>query len=219
MSTINFYNMDCNIFMKDIPDKYYDLAIVDPPYGIGMDNSNKRTKPDRPNSYTKYPEFRYHKTDWDKKRVTKECVNEIIRISKNQIMWGANYYCNLLPDGFGWIFWNKKNGLNNCFSDGEFAFTNKGVQGKYFECSQFDDLNGGIDRIHPNQKPVKLYRWLLQNYAKLGWKIIDTHGGSLSHAIACDMEGFDLDICEIDKDYFDDGKKRFDNYKLQLKLF
>lgn len=159
---------DCMEGMAKTPDKFYDLAIVDPPYGIGMDNSNKRTKPSRPNSYKHYPDFRYHKTDWDSNRPDKEYFSELFRVSKHQIIWGANYLCEYLPSSKGWIFWNKKNGLDNCFSDGEFAFSSKGVQSKYFECSPFDNLNGGKDRIHPTQKPVQLYKWLLRNYGYFG---------------------------------------------------
>ena len=206
---IEILNADCMDIMREMPDKAFDLAIVDPPYGIGMSNSNKRTKPSRPNSYTKYADFRYHKTDWDNARPSKEYFDELFRVSKQQIIWGANYFCEYLPSGYGWIFWNKLNGLDNCFSDGEFAFTSKGIQSKYFECSTFHDLSGGKDRIHPTQKPVKLYEWLLHNYAKQGDKILDTHSGSLSIGIACHRMGFDLTAIEKDKDYFDASIKRF----------
>jgi site-specific DNA-methyltransferase (adenine-specific) len=219
MAEINFYNIDCIEFMKTKPDNYYDLAIVDPPYGIGMSNSNKRTKPNRPNSYTKYADFRYHQTDWDNERPTQEYFKELFRVSKEQVIFGANYLCEYLPSGKGWLFWNKLNGLDNCFSDGEFAFTSKGVQSKYFECSAFHNLSGGKDRIHPTQKPIQLYRWVLQNYAKEGYKIIDTHGGSMSIAIACDKEKFDLDICEIDKIYFNNGLKNYEQHKQQITMF
>ncbi len=195
--------------MARTPDKFYDLAIVDPPYGIGMSNSNKRTKPSRPNSYTHYPDFRYHETYWDNERPTYEYFIEIFRVSKNQIIWGANYFCEHLPSGNGWIFWNKKNGLNNCFSDGEFAYTSKGIQSKYFECSVFHNLNGGKDRIHPTQKPIKLYKWLLENYAKEGDKILDTHLGSQSSRIAAYKLGFDFVGCEIDPEYYKAGCERF----------
>lgn len=206
--------------MKRYPDKYFDLAIVDPPYGIGMDNSNKRTKPSRPNSYTdKYKDFRYHDANWDNAIPTKEYFNELFRVSKNQIIWGANYFCEFLPSGTGWLFWNKLNGLDNCFSDGEFAFSSKGVQSKYFECSTFHDLKGGKDRIHPTQKPTKLYKWLLKNYAKQGDKILDTHLGSGSIAIACHDYGFDLTACELDTEYYNNALKRLQQHQAQLQMF
>ena len=211
-------NIDCMIGMSRYPDKYFELAIVDPNYGIGMDNSNKRTKPSRPNSYTQYPDFRYHKTDWDKQPVKKETIDEIFRVSKNQIIWGSNYISQYLPSGYGWIFWNKLNGLENCFSDGEFAFASFGVQSKYFECSVFHNLHGGKDRIHPTEKPIKLYKWLLRNYAKPGDKILDTHLGSGSSRIACYDGGFDFVGFELDKDYFDAMEKRFQNHISQLTM-
>jgi len=206
--------------MKRYPDNYFDLAIVDPPYGIGMDNSNKRTKPSRPNSYTeKYKDFRYHQTNWDNSIPTKEYFEELFRVSKNQIIWGANYFCEFLPSGTGWLFWNKLNGLDNCFSDGEFAFSSKGIQSKYFECSTFHDLKGGKDRIHPTQKPTKLYKWLLKNYAKQGDKILDTHLGSGSIAIACHDYKFELTACELDEEYFEKAKQRIINHVAQQSLF
>ena len=213
------YNMDCIAGMKRYPDKYFDLAVCDPPYGIGMDNSNKRTKPSRPNSYTQYPDFRYHKTDWDKNRPTQEYFDELFRVSKKQIVWGANYFCEYLPSGYGWIFWNKLNGLDNCFSDGEFAYCSKGVQSRYFECSTFDGLNGGKDRIHPTEKPIKLYDWILLNYAKEGDKILDTHLGSGSSRIAAYRNGFDFIGFELDKDYYEAQEKRFKTELMQPRLF
>ena len=215
---IELLNCDCMEYMATVPDKYFDLAIVDPPYGIGMSNSNKRTKPSRPNSYTHYPDFRYHETNWDDAIPSEDYFTELFRVSKNQIIWGANYFCKYLPSGTGWIFWNKKNGLDNCFSDGEFAYSSKGVQSKYFECSTFHDLKGGKDRIHPTQKPVKLYEWILTNYAKKGQRILDTHLGSGSSAIAAHYFGVDFVGCELDKDYFDAAKARFDMATRQLAM-
>jgi site-specific DNA-methyltransferase (adenine-specific) len=212
-------NEDCMEGMARYPDKYFDLAIVDPPYGIGMDNSNKRTKPSRPNSYTdKYKDLRYHNANWDNAIPNKEYFNELFRVSKNQIIWGANYFCEFLPNGKGWLFWNKLNGLDNCFSDGEFAYLSKGVQSKYFECSTFHDLKGGKDRIHPTQKPVKLYKWLLQNYAKQGDKILDTHLGSGSSRIAAYEMGFDFTAFELDNEYFEAQEKRYKAHIAQLKM-
>jgi site-specific DNA-methyltransferase (adenine-specific) len=217
---IEITNEDNLVLMSRYPDKYFDLAIVDPPYGIGMDNSNKRTKPSRPNSYTdKYKDFRYHKTNWDNSIPNKEYFNELFRVSKNQIIWGANYFCEFLPSGKGWLFWNKLNGLDNCFSDGEFAYSSKGIQSKYFECSTFHDLKGGKDRIHPTQKPTKLYKWLLDNYAKQGDKILDTHLGSGSIAIACHDYNFELTACELDAEYYEKAVQRIKNHVSQQKLF
>ena len=216
---IRMYNADSLEAMKGMEDNAYELAIVDPEYGIGMDNSNKRTKPSRPNSYTLYPDFRYKEASWDQERVGEDAIKEIFRVSKNQVMFGANYYCHLLPEGCGWLFWNKKNGANNCFSDGEFAFTSKGVQSRYFSCSQFDGLRGGLDRIHPTEKPVKLYKWLLTNYATEGDRILDTHGGSGSIAIACYDMGFDLDWYELDTDYYEAAVNRFKEHIKQGQLF
>jgi site-specific DNA-methyltransferase (adenine-specific) len=212
---------ECNMeLMSRYEDNHFDLAIVDPPYGIGMDNSKKRTKPDRPNSYTsKYKDERYHKTNWDNEIPTKEYFRELFRVSKNQIVWGANYMCSLLPSGNGWIYWNKNNGDNNNFSDGEFAFSSKGVQSRHFKISAFDNLRGGKDRIHPTQKPVKLYEWLLMNYAKEGDKILDTHLGSGSIAIACHNLGYDLTACELDKEYYNAAMERIERHKQQLTMF
>lgn len=216
---IQITNEDCMELLKRTPDKFYDLSIVDPPYGIGMDNSNKRTKPSRPNSYTQYPDFRYHSADWDKDKPSKEYFNELFRVSKNQIIWGANYFCEYIPSGKGWVFWNKLNGVDNNFSDGEFAFSSKGIQSRYFECSVFDSLRGGKDRIHPTQKPVALYKWLLNKYAKQGDKILDTHLGSGSIAVACHDYGFELTACELDAEYYEKAIQRIKNHISQQKLF
>lgn len=219
LGNITLYNADCMGIMKGFADKQFDLAIVDPPYGIGMDNSNKRTKPSRANSYTEYPDYRYHKTNWDNNRPEQEYFNELFRISKNQIIWGANYFCEYLPSGFGWIFWNKLNGLDNCFSDGEFAYSSKGVQSRYFQCSAFDSLRGGKDRIHPTQKPVALYKWLLNKYSKEGDTILDTHLGSGSSAIAAHDGGFEFTGIELDEEYYNAAKQRLILHQRQLNIF
>jgi site-specific DNA-methyltransferase (adenine-specific) len=185
-----------------------------------MDNSKKRTKPDRPNSYTSaYKDERYHKTNWDNEIPSEEYFKELFRVSKNQIIWGANYMCKYMPNGKGWIYWNKNNGDNNNFSDGEFAFNSKGVQSRHFKVSAFDNLRGGKDRIHPTQKPVKLYEWLLMNYAKEGDKILDTHLGSGSIAIACHNLGFDLTACELDENYYKECIKRLEQHTSQVRMF
>ena len=220
MSKTRAYNIDCMEYMATLPDNYYSLALVDPPYGIGMDNPQKRVKPSRPNSYTSlYKKYRYKTSEWDKSIPSDEYFKELFRISENQIIWGANYFCNKLPTGFGWIFWDKMNGKNNTLSDGEFAFSSKGIQSKMISLSPYHKLRGGKDRIHPTQKPVALYEWLLMNYAKEGDKILDTHLGSGSTRIAAHKLGFDFVGCELDKDYFEAQEKRFKNETMQQSLF
>ncbi len=205
---INWYNMDCMDFMRDVPDNKYDLAIVDPPYGIG-----DWTMPSRPAK----PSNRKWKVDWNDKIPDKSYFMEIFRISKNQIIWGCNYYRHLLPPS-GCIVWDKGN-RSNIGSACEIAFCSRIMKVDYFFHHHAGFVTTDKNRIHPCQKPVELYRWLLTNYAKAGNKIIDTHGGSGSIALACDVEGFDLDIIELDKEYFDAAKKRFEIHKEQLTLF
>ena len=206
--------MDCMEGMKTFPDKYFDLAIVDPPYGIGL-ISQRFVKPSRSNSYIRPPK---HKVFNDSNRPSAEYFKELIRISKNQIIWGANSLYDLLPLNDSWIFWNKLNGEGSHFSDGECAFTSFSCSSKYFSCSQHHNTRGGKDRIHPTQKPTQLYKWILHNYAKPDFKILDTHAGSCSSVIAfldynCDWIAF-----EIDKDYYEAASKRIENHKMQLRL-
>jgi site-specific DNA-methyltransferase (adenine-specific) len=199
---INFYNIDCMEFMAEKPDKFYDLAIVDPDYGlndlltIGGTWSAK---------------YKNHEGRLGGKP-NKKYFDELFRISINQIIWGGNYFA--LPKNRCFIIWDKIARMPS-LSDCEYAWSSFDENAKIFSHVR----NVPEKRIHITQKPVKLYRWLLQNYAKPGQKIFDSHGGSMSSAIACDMEGLDLDICEIDKDYFDAAVKRFKEYKRQLKLF
>jgi len=211
--------MDCMDGMKETPDKYFDLAIVDPPYGINMDNPRKRTKPSRPNSYELYKEYRYKEAEWDGGIPKKQYFNELFRVSKKQLIFGANYMAEHLPSGYGWVFWHKKNGEDNNFSDGEFIFSSKGIQSRMVSISQFDGLRGGQDRIHPTQKPVALYHWLLNNYAEEGDKILDTHVGSASSLIACHDMGFEYLGFELDEDYYNMASERLERHKAQLKLF
>jgi len=214
---INLHHIDCMEFMRGLPDKCYDLAIVDPPYGIGMDNQRVRVKPNRPNSYARAGELQYKSSGaWDNNPPNTDYFKELERVSKNRIIWGANYFCEQLPSGFGWIYWDKQMGEGNGFSTGEFAFQSIEIRSNTVSVPS---MRVAGTRIHPTQKPVALYRWLLKNYAKPGQKILDTHGGSMSIAIACDIEGFDLDICELDKDYFEAGKKRLEAHQAAPRLF
>ena len=210
MAEINFYNMDNIEFMKTKPDNYYDLAIVDPPYGIG---ANKMTLGNGKKKIYRGV------NDWDNKIPPKEYWEQLFRVSKNQVVWGGNYMTEYLPPKSSWLFWDKGTGDND-FADGELAWTSFGGALRKIPKSWVGaNAKDEGERIHPTQKPVYLYRWILNKLAKQGDKILDTHGGSMGIAIACDIEGFDLDIIEIDKKYFNDGKKRYEQHKRQLKLF
>ena len=215
---VELLNIDCMEYMATLPDKAFDLAIVDPPYGIGAGNGSRainRNKTwdgarDRGNII---------KGDWDKEIPSDEYFAELFRVSENQIIWGGNYFN--LPLNNNWIIWDKKVS-NHTFSPFEMAWSSNG------KCKIFRWLMEGYkserplemqNKFHPTQKPIDLYKWLLKNYAKEGDRILDTHLGSGSSAIAAYDGGFDFVGCEIDKDYFDAAKKRFDIHCMQQKLF
>lgn len=206
---LNITNEDNMLLMARYPDNYFDLAIVDPPYGIGMDKNR--------NSNKGKAGFKiYHDTNWDSNAPEKKYFDELIRVSKNQIIWGANHFISKIPyDSSCWIVWDKNNG--NCDNaDAELAWCSfKTAVRKYTEhiSSTFNN------RIHPTQKPINLYKWILNKYAKEGDKILDTHLGSGSIAIACHDYGFDLTACELDKEYFDKAMQRINNHVSQQKLF
>lgn len=209
---LDLRNMDCMDLMRQYPDKHFDLAIVDPPYGIGRDGSNesKTCRPGR-NYARKAHEFK----GWDLSRPSFAYFSELFRVSRNQIIWGANYFAEFLPPSMGWIFWDK--GQRICNSDGELAFSSfeRALRvAKYNRCEL--TIEG---TIHPTQKPIKLYRWLLQNYAKAGDLILDTHLGSGSIAIACHDLGFDLVGSELDADYFAAMNERISRHTAQGNLF
>lgn len=216
MPIINITNEDCMELMKKTPDKYYDLAICDPPYGIGEDgfknhNRGKLAKPTL-----------YKPKEWDKETPQQDYFKELIRVSKNRIIWGGNHFIENIPNANSscWIVWDKDN--TGDFADCELAYTSFKTAVRKFEFRWNGMLQGNMKdkeiRIHPTQKPVQLYKWILTKYAKQGDKILDTHGGSMSIALACHDLGFDLDLCELDKDYFEAGVKRFEQHKKQLKL-
>ena len=203
---IAVYNCDCMDLLKQTPDNYYELSIVDPPYGINvtkMTLGNGKKKINRGNS------------DWDSKTPDLKYFKELRRVSKNQVIWGANYMTENLPPSMGWIYWDKGTGLND-FSDGELAYTSFNRALRSYKVgwvgANAKDKDG---RFHPTQKPVKLYEWILINYAKEGDKILDTHRGSASLDIACHNLGFDLVTCELDTDYFNDGNKRLKQHQNQ----
>jgi site-specific DNA-methyltransferase (adenine-specific) len=212
---ITITNEDCMELLKRTPDNYYSLAICDPPYGIDMDNQKARVKPNRPNSYLRAGQDQYKKADWDKYPPTKKYFDELFRVSKNQIIWGSNYFCEFIPSGKGWIYWDKQMGDNN-FSSGEFAYQSIQIKSSSYS---MPSMRVAGTRIHPTQKPVKLYKWLLDKYAKQGDKILDTHLGSGSIAIACHDYDFELTACELDKEYYNASIKRIKNHISQTKLF
>ena len=185
-------------YMKTIPDKWFDLAVVDPPYGISI-NMNMGRKKGEPKK---------HKSkEWDRFIPDKSYFDELFRVSKNQIIWGGNYF-SLSPTG-SWIFWDKEVSKGVSFSDGELAWTSfrHNLKKVYIPYSGF--IGKDKERIHPTQKPVSLYAWIFQNYAKQGYRIFDSHLGSGSSRIAAYKLGFDFYATEIDKDYFDAQEERF----------
>ena len=210
---IQLTNEDNMELMARYDDNYFDLAIVDPPYGNVAVFENCQPK-ERKNERPK----KYKTKDWDSTKPTKDYWEELFRVSKNQIVWGGNYFTDNLPESIGWIYWDKKTG-NNFFSDGELAWTSFHKRLMSYSINSKANTRGGKDRIHPTQKPVKLYEWLLMNYAKEGDKILDTHLGSGSIALACHNLGFDLTACELDKDYFEAATKRLAQHQAQLTIF
>jgi len=207
------YLGDCMILMASTADNYYDLAITDPPYGIGKDWEKRN------NGREKYPNTTYENIP-----VNEKYFQELRRVSKNVIIWGYNYYTEYLGSTNYLIIWDKQSSDNDVFkySKCEIAYTNLKIPCNIFSYPWDGYRMGsetGKSKIHPHQKPVALYRWLLKNYAKAGQRILDTHGGSFSSAVACHTEGYEIDICEIDKEYFDAGVKRFKEATCQLKMF
>ena len=190
---------DCMEFMKGIPDKYYELAIVDPPYGIGMDGGKRQ-----------YSE--YERKNWDTAIPDKKYFSELFRVSEHQIIWGGNYFG--LPPCKCFLIWDKTL-HGNTYADGEMAWTSFNKVARIFPLN----ICFNRDRIHPTQKPVALYKWLLKNYAKPGDKIFDSHVGSGSSRIACYDMGFDFEGCEIDKDYWEAQEARYKQHISQGDLF
>lgn len=207
MALSEVFNMDCMAGMKQYPDKYFDLAIVDPPHGIGVNHNMGRRKGDKPSEFKA--------AYWDKEPPSAEYFTELFRISNNQIVWGANHFISRMPkDSSCWLMWDKGFSEDVSFAQFEMAWTSFDSVAK-----KYDKPSVQQDRIHPTQKPIVLYKWLLKSYAEPSQKILDTHLGSGSSRIAAHEMGFDFTGFEIDKDYFEAQQKRFQQYKSQLKIF
>ena len=204
---IEITNEDNMELMARYPDNYFDLAIVDPPYGININVSMGRRKGDKKSNYHKF-------AGNDDAIPTEEYFKELFRVSKNQIIWGGNYMIEHLKPSPCWLLWDKGFSENVTFAQFEMAWTSFTSSAK-----KYDKHPSQLNRIHPTQKPVKLYEWILQRYAKENDKILDTHLGSGSIAIACHDYKFELTACELDKEYYDKAVQRIKNHVGQTKLF
>jgi site-specific DNA-methyltransferase (adenine-specific) len=217
MPEINLYLGDCMEAMKGMKDNQYDLAIVDPPYGIKQDGRNNHTRGKK----AKSKDYR-NNNNYDCSAPNAEYFDLLQRKSKNQIIFGANHFIDNMPFNVSsscWVVWDKLNGLTD-FADCELAWTSFTTAVRKFNLRWQGMLRGEKGSLfHPNQKPVALYKWLLKNYAKEGDKILDTHGGSMSIALACHDMKFDLDLYELDEDYYNAGFKRYQQHIKQLSLF
>ena len=206
--TIELLNIDCMEYMRGLPDKYFDLACVDPPYGIGINVSMGRRKGNAKSTYKKF-------AGEDKSIPDEGYFLELERVSKNQIIWGGNYMTDFLYPSPCWLLWDKGFSEDVTFAQYEMAWTSFKSSAKKYDYNAAANKN----RIHPTQKPVKLYEWLLSNYAKQGDRILDTHLGSGSSAIAAHYGGFDFVGCELDTDYFNAASKRFEQATAQIAMF
>ena len=202
--SLDLRNMDCMELMKEYPDNYFDLAVVDPPYGIDAGKGIGRSLRNNSDVISK---------DWDDAVPDKNYFNELRRVSKNQIIWGGNYFFNDLASTRCFIFWSKPNMEGRDFADGELAWTSFNKVARVFKCSSID-----LSRFHPTQKPIKLYDWIFANYAEKGMKILDTHMGSGSIAIAAHYAGMHLTASELDEDYFKEACERIDRETRQTTM-
>ena len=202
MLDFGLYNMDCMDGMKEFPDKYFDLAIVDPPYGIDINKSGRLKK------------YNDTRKKWDDNIPEQDSFEELFRISKNQIIWGGNYF--YLPPTKCFLIWDKRQPENISFASCEFAWTSFDSVAKTFYMSP---INTEKNRIHPTQKPIALYDWILSRYAKPGYKILDTHVGSASSLIACHKNGYKYVGFELDPYYYKLAKQRLEAEENQMNFF
>ena len=224
MLDFGFYNMDCLEGMKQFPDKYFDLAIVDPVYG-GVTKGGYMThnKGQWLGGKSKAREKGYHDAVWKQEKTGPEYFEELFRVSKNQIVWGGNYFTNCLPESQCWVVWDKEKPDGITFADVELAWTSFNEAAKIFRYKWNGFMQGDMKnkefRINPCQKPVRLYEKLLWWFAKSGDKILDTHVGSASSLVACQKMGYQYVGFEIDETYYNDAKKRLDDESAQLNMW
>ena len=215
-ANIQLHNGDSLQAMRYMSDGQFDLAIVDPPYGLDFGSFNRTNKA---SDGTRYKADKYHNGNWDKSIPTNEYWSELTRVSKNQIVWGGNYFP--LPPTQCVVFWYKHQPVAN-FSDGELAWTSFKKPALCFDYPYYGGIQGHTKadtKIHPTQKPVQLYEWLLEKFANKGDKILDTHLGSGSIAVACWNMKYDLTGYEISKEYYEAACKRFKEHTQQLQMF
>jgi len=199
---------ECNMeLMSRYEDNHFDLAIVDPPYGININVSMGRRKGDKKSDYHKF-------AGNDSSIPSSKYFQELKRVSKNQIIWGGNYMTEHLSPSSCWLLWDKGFSEDVTFAQFEMAWTSFKTSAK-----KYDKHPNQLNRIHPTQKPTSLYEWIIMRYAKEGDKILDTHLGSGSIAIACHNLKFDLTACELDKEYFDSAMKRIKRHQQQIQMF
>jgi len=218
------FNIDCMEGMKQYPDKYFDLAVVDPPYGIGEDGSKSQSRRVPSKKWINPKKSEYKNGGWDNESPSELYFRELNRVSKNQIIWGANHFIDkICLSSPCWIVWDKKDGKDDSdFADCELAYTSFRSSVRMFRMHWvgFGAVNAKEKRFHPTQKPIKLYDWIYSKYLPEGGKVLDTHLGSGSNRIAADKAGnIDFTAYELDKDYFEAQEKRWSNYKAQLKMF
>lgn len=217
MLDFGYYNMDCMDGMKEFPDKYFDLAVIDPPYGIGENGSKNKSR----GKITKAKDYKTF-AGKDAAPPDNKFFKELFRTSKNQIIFGANHFISRIPfDSSCWIVWDKNNG-NSDFADCELAWTSfKSAVRKFkytWQGMLQEDMKNKEFRIHPTQKPVALYRWIFEKYAEKGMKILDTHVGSASSLMAAHDAGLQYVGFELDKYYYDVSKKRLEEHTAQMRI-
>ena len=219
MLDFGYYNMDCMQGMKEFPDGYFDLAIVDPPYGSLLTKGGYMHNTISGGVAKRH---KYHTEVFNQDRPSKSYFDELLRVSKNSVIWGGNYFADYLPPSQCWLIWDKLKGEGVNYADCELAWTSFGKAAKKFTFAWNGMIQGDMKnkeiKIHPTQKPVALYKWILANYAKAGDLILDTHVGSASSLIACEDMGFKYVGFEISKEYYDLSTERLREHTTQLSL-